>query len=92
MTTFNPQEEKIYAALREILINEFDISEDKIRPEAKLYEDLDIDSIDAVDMIVQLKPYLGDRSVKPEAFKSVRTLGDVTVVIARIMEEPDPAA
>lgn len=92
MTTFTPQEEKVYAALSKILTNEFDIPAEKIRPEARLYEDFDIDSIDAVDMIVQLKPYLGNRTVKPEAFKAVRTLGDVVSVIAKIMEEPDPAA
>ena len=80
MTTFTPQEEKVYAALSKILTNEFDIPAEKIRPEARLYEDFDIDSIDAVDMIVQLKPYLGNR------------LGDVVSVIAKIMEEPDPAA
>lgn len=88
MTTFTPQEEKVYAALSKILTNEFDIPAEKIRPEARLYEDFDIDSIDAVDMIVQLKPYLGNRT----AFKAVRTLGDVVSVIAKIMEEPDPAA
>lgn len=88
MTTFTPQEEKVYAALSKILTNEFDIPAEKIRPEARLYEDFDIDSIDAVDMIVQLKPYLGNRTVKPEAFKAVRTLGDVVSVIAKIMEEP----
>ena len=69
MTTFTPQEEKVYAALSKILTNEFDIPAEKIRPEARLYEDFDIDSIDAVDMIVQLKPYLGNRTVKPEALK-----------------------
>ena len=92
MTTFTAQEEKVYAALSKILTNEFDIPAEKIRPEARLYEDFDIDSIDAVDMIVQLKPYLGNRTVKPEAFKAVRTLGDVVSVIAKIMEDPDPAA
>ena len=88
MTTFTPQEEKVYAALSKILTNEFDIPAEKIRPEARLCEDFDIDSIDAVDMIVQLKPYLGNRTVKPEAFKAVRTLGDVVSVIAKIMENP----
>ena len=92
MSSFTPQEEKVYAALSKILTNEFDIPAEKIRPEARLYEDFDIDSIDAVDMIVQLKPYLGNRTVKPEAFKAVRTLGDVVSVIAKIMEETGPAA
>lgn len=58
MTTFTPQEEKVYQVLSEILVNDFEIPADKIKPEARLYEDFDIDSIDAVDMIVQLKPHL----------------------------------
>ena len=57
MTTFTPQEEKVYQVLSEILVNDFEIPADKIKPEARLYEDFDIDSIDAVDMIVQLKPH-----------------------------------
>ena len=56
MTTFTPQEEKVYAALSKILTNEFDIPAEKIRPEARLYEDFDIDSIDAVDMMCSSSP------------------------------------
>lgn len=88
MTTFTPQEEQVYQVLSEILVNDFEIPADKIKPEARLYEDFDIDSIDAVDMIVQLKPHLGGRRISPEAFKQVRTLGDVVTVIARVLEEP----
>ncbi len=88
MTTFTPQEEKVYQVLSEILVNDFEIPADKIKPESRLYEDFDIDSIDAVDMIVQLKPHLGGRRISPEAFKQVRTLGDVVTVIARVLEEP----
>lgn len=67
MTTFTPQEEKVYQVLSEILVNDFEIPADKIKPEARLYEDFDIDSIDAVDMIVQLKPHLGGRRISPGA-------------------------
>ena len=58
----------------------FEIEAGRIAPEARLYEDLDIDSIDAVDLIVQLKPLLGS-SLKPEAFKTVRTVQDVVDVV-----------
>ena len=88
MTEFTPAEQKVYEILSGILMSDFEIPAEKIRPEARLYEDFDIDSIDAVDMIVQLKPHLGDRRVSPEAFKQVRTLGDVVRVIAKILEEP----
>ena len=84
-------EQKIYDAIKEILVRDFEIEESRIRLDARLYEDLDIDSIDAVDMIVQLKPYLGNRRLSPEAFKQVRTLGDVITVIARVLSEPEKA-
>lgn len=84
-------EQKIYDAIKEILVRDFEIEESRIRLDARLYEDFDIDSIDAVDMIVQLKPYLGSRRLSPEAFKQVRTLGDVITVIARVLSEPEKA-
>ena len=41
-----------------------------------LFEDLDLDSIDAVDLVVKLQDLTG-RKFKPEEFKSVRTVGDI---------------
>lgn len=69
-------DQEIFMRLQGILVDTFDIEPERIKPEARLYEDLDIDSIDAVDLIVQLKPLVGKR-LQPEAFKSVRTLQDV---------------
>lgn len=59
-----------------LMVEHFEIERERIQPNSRLYEDLDIDSIDAVDMIVQLRPLLGKR-LQPEAFKSVRTVQDV---------------
>ncbi|MEJ6005052.1 acyl carrier protein [Paucibacter sp. AS339] len=69
-------DQEIFERLRAILIETFDIDDAAIRPQARLYEDLDIDSIDAVDLIVKLRPLVGKR-LQPEAFKAVRTLQDV---------------
>ena len=44
--------------------------------DANLYEELEIDSIDAVDLLVQLKEVTG-KKIAPEAFREVRTIGDV---------------
>lgn len=63
-----------------ILHESFEIEADRITPDARLFDDLDIDSIDAVDLIVQLKPLLGS-SLKPEAFKTVRTVQDIVDVV-----------
>ena len=89
MTELSPSEQRIYEILSEILVNDFEIPAEKIALDARLYEDFDIDSIDAVDMIVQLKPHLGNRRVTPQDFKPVRTLGDVVTVIARVLDRPE---
>ena len=68
--------EQIYQLLSDNLQELFDIDAGKIKPEARLYEDLDIDSIDAVDLIIKMRQLTGKR-VEPEMFKSVRTIDDV---------------
>jgi acyl carrier protein len=66
--------------LRRVLTEEFDISAEAIVPDAQLYEALDLDSIDAVDLLVRLKEETG-KKVPPDQFKSVRTVGDVVKVL-----------
>jgi acyl carrier protein len=68
--------DELQARLTALMVEHFEIDADRIRPAARLYEDLDIDSIDAVDMVVQLRPLLGKR-LQPEVFKTVRTVQDV---------------
>ena len=67
-----------------ILHDTFGIERERIVPEARLFDDLDIDSIDAVDLIVQLKPLVGKR-LQPDEFKSVRTVQDVVDALHRIV-------
>ena len=69
-------DQEIFDRLRSILVETFDIEAEHIVPQARLHDDLDIDSIDAVDLIVKLKPLVGKR-LQPEAFKAVRTVQDV---------------
>lgn len=78
--------EEIFDRLRSILIETFDIEPERIRAEARLYEDLDIDSIDAVDLIVKLKPLVG-KKLQPEAFKAVRTLQDVIDALQGLIKD-----
>jgi acyl carrier protein len=81
-------EHDIFERLSAILVETFDIEPGLIKPEARLYEDLDIDSIDAVDLIVKLKPLVG-RRLQPEAFKAVRTLQDVVVAVKSLLDQPE---
>ncbi|WP_432261406.1 acyl carrier protein [Cupriavidus sp. TMH.W2] len=80
----------IFARVSAVLQDSFEIEADRIRPEARLYEDLDIDSIDAVDLLVKLKPML-DKPLKPEQFKSVRTIQDVVQALALLIDSDSAA-
>jgi acyl carrier protein len=71
--------DQLYQRIVAILGETFAIDAERIKPESRLGEDLDIDSIDAVDLIVQLKPLIGS-ALRPEAFKTVRTIADVVDV------------
>ncbi|AEI35610.1 MULTISPECIES: acyl carrier protein [Francisella] len=79
--------EQIFAQLQDILNNLFEIDKDDVTLDSTLYEDLDLDSIDAVDLVVQLQNFTG-RKFKPEEFKSVRTVGDVVdTIIAALAQD-----
>ncbi|MFN9473050.1 acyl carrier protein [Acidovorax sp.] len=78
--------EAIYERIAAILQETFEIDAARITPEARLYDDLDIDSIDAVDLIVQLKPWVGKR-LNADAFKSVRTVQDVVDALHRLVND-----
>jgi acyl carrier protein len=69
-------DDDVLARLREILHENFEIEPDRVSPAAHLFNDLDLDSIDAVDLAIKLQEMTG-RRIKPEEFKSVRTVGDV---------------
>lgn len=77
---------ELFERIAAILHDSFEIEPARITPEARLYDDLDIDSIDAVDLIVQLKPLLG-RSLQPDAFKSVRTVQDIVDVLYGLIRD-----
>ena len=68
--------EEIYPWVVDTLHEMFELDKAKITPQANLYTDLDIDSIDAVDLAVKLKQLTGKR-LEPEVFKSVRTVQDI---------------
>ena len=70
--------------VRDLLADEFDIPRDAIQPEARLADDLGIDSIDAVDMIVHMRDVTGGR-ITPERFKTVRTVQDVVDLVDHAM-------
>ena len=84
--------EAIFNSLKGILQELFEVEPSDIALTSHLYEDLDIDSIDAVDMIVKLKELTG-KKLQPSDFKQVRTVQDVVdAVYALLNEETSIAA
>ncbi len=76
--------EQIFAMLSDILQEYFEIEPEDITRTASLYEDLDLDSIDAVDLVVKLREQTG-KKIEPDDFKQVRTVQDVIDAIEKLM-------
>jgi acyl carrier protein len=77
--------EQILAMLTTILVDEFEIDAEAITPDANLYQELDLDSIDAVDLVIKLQQLTG-KKIQPDEFKSVRTVNDVVNAIEGLVK------
>ena len=77
---------EIYQRITEVLEDLFEIDPQKVKLESHLYTDLDIDSIDAVDLVVELKNITG-KKIKPDDFKSVRTVQDVVEAVEKLLND-----
>jgi len=69
-------DDELYNHIKEILITQFEVDESAVSLDADMYRELEIDSIDAVDLLVQLRELTG-KKIPPEDFKEVRTIRDV---------------
>ncbi len=78
--------DQILAKLREVLAETFQLDPATITPESHLFTDLDLDSIDAVELAIQLQDLVG-RRVKAEEFKAVRTVNDVVEAVHTMLQE-----
>jgi len=72
--------EGILQKIQDILADEFEINKDAITPGAKLYDDLELDSIDAVDLLVKIKEFLPGK-IDPELFKKAVTIQDLIEIL-----------
>lgn len=75
--------DEIFIQVTTILAELFEIPAEEITMDSKLYEELDLDSIDAVDLVVQLKNTL-QKEIEPNIFRKVRTVRDVVDVIENL--------
>jgi acyl carrier protein len=82
-----PTKDEIFERVKTLLVELFEVDPAKVALEAQLYDDLEVDSIDAIDLILQLKDYTG-KKVRPEDFKHVRTVGDVVEAVQSLFAAP----
>ena len=75
--------EEILKQIQEMLASLFELDPEDIKPESKLFEELELDSID-VDLVVKLQKTIG-KKIMPEDFKSVRTVQDVVDVVYKLV-------
>ncbi|MEO5767635.1 MAG: acyl carrier protein [Polyangia bacterium] len=78
--------DEIYARLRDLLAQRFEVDPERITPTTRLFQDLDLDSIDAIDMAVELQEWTG-RRLPEEALRAVRTVDDVVSMVASHLAE-----
>jgi len=78
--------EELYDQIKAILVREFELDTAEIRPDSSLYEELGLDSIDAVDLIVELKPFIPGK-IEPDLFKQTKTVQDVVDVVYPLLPQ-----
>ena len=85
------KKEEIFNELKKILAAEFEIDENIITPEADLRTQLNLDSIDAIDMFVKMKEYIpaGKGNIDPMILRTVRTVQDVVDALAPYLSDEE---
>lgn len=79
-------EESIYLQLRATMGKLFEVDASNIVADARLYEDLDIDSIDAVNLIIELRRETA-RPIPAELYREARTVADVVRITLDVLND-----
>ena len=77
---------EIEQKIKDILVSDFEVDAAKLTPDVNLFTDLDLDSIDAVDLVVRLQQ-VEKKKVNPEDFRKIRTLSDVVDAVEKLVAE-----
>jgi acyl carrier protein len=77
--------DEVLDQIRTALVELFEIEPERITLEAKLNDDLEIDSIDAVDLLDRLRRQTG-RKISADDFRSVRTVNDLVSAVHAVVQ------
>jgi acyl carrier protein len=75
---------EIEQKIKNILVEEFECDPARLKTNTNLFTELDLDSIDAVDLVVRLQQEI-QKKVEPDDFRQIRTLGDVVAAVSKLV-------
>jgi acyl carrier protein len=81
-------QDEALSKIREIFAKNFNLPAEEVLLESKLYEELGLDSLDAVDLVLELQELTG-KKITPEVFKGVRTVADVITIVVALESETE---
>ena len=79
-------EDQIRQKIIETVAEEFELDPGQLLPDATLYDDLGLDSLDAVDLVVAMEKAFGVKLANEEEVKTVRTVNDLFELIISLQE------
>lgn len=82
-------EQESIALVNDIFVESFEIAREDLRPDAHLFRDLGLDSLDAVDLIVALQQKFGVKIRADERIRSIQTLQSLYDLILTIKKEQE---
>ncbi|MFD2094641.1 acyl carrier protein [Corallincola platygyrae] len=78
--------DQIFQEVKQAMVELFELEPSEVVPEATLYDELELDSIDAVDLVVRMQAFTGEK-LAPQEFRSVRTVDDVVAALQGLLGE-----
>ncbi len=82
-------EQEVIELIDSSLAEEFELDREDMTPDANIYEDLGLDSLDTVDMVIVLEGAFNFKIREEESVRSIRTLGDIHRFVLSKMAEQD---
>lgn len=80
-------DQEIINIINTSLSDEFELNPDRMTPEASLFEDLELDSLDVVDLVIVLEQAFNFKIREEETIRTIRTLGDIHRFVIQKKEE-----
>lgn len=76
--------------VRRTIAELFELDLGEVRPESTVFEDLDLDSIDAIDLVARLQQLTGER-IEEQSMREIRTVDDLALLVAQQLERRSDA-